>query len=188
MSEKIQLDPGVTSYPMPLALIGAKVKGRANFLAVAWFCRVNYDPAMMAVALGDEHFTNAGVLENKCFSINIPSYNLIKEADYCGLVSGNTVDKSKIFDVFYGKLKAPMIRQCPVTIECRLTQTVNLPADKLFIGKVMGVYSEKRFLTKGKLDPRKSRPFLYSSPDKKYWSLGKVVGNAYSDGKKFRSH
>ena len=184
MAEKIKISSSLTPYPMPLVLIGAEVDGKPNFLAAAWIAKVNYEPAMVAVALGGEHYTNQGILTNKCFSVNVPSIGLIEKTDYCGLVSGKKTDKSEVFDVFYGGLKAPMIRECPVTMECELTQTVELPEDKLFIGLVKGVYSEERFLTGGKPDPRKLRPFIYSSGDKNYWSLGEVVGKAYSDGKK----
>ncbi len=184
MTEKIKLDCNITPYPMPLVLVGAKVGDKPNFLAVAWVAKVNYDPAMVAVALGGEHFTNQGILDNKCFSVNVPSVDLIEKADYCGLVSGKKKDKSKLFDVFYGELGAPMIKECPISMECELKETVSLPGDKLFIGSVRGVYSEERYLKSGKPDPQKMRPFIYSSSDKNYWSLGEVVGKAYSDGKK----
>jgi flavin reductase (DIM6/NTAB) family NADH-FMN oxidoreductase RutF len=99
------------------------------------------------------------------------------------MVSGNDLDKSVLFDVFYGSLrKAPMIRQCPVTMECRVAQKVELPVDILFIGEVTGVWSEERFLTKGSPDIEKVRPFCLTMPDNRYWSMGGPVGRAWSDG------
>jgi len=185
MKTKIKLDANLTPYPMPMVLVGAKVRGKPNFLAVAWFTKVNYDPAMIGVALGQGHHTNEGILENKCFSVNIPSTEQIIPADYCGIVTGNKKNKSGVFETFDGELGAPLIVDCPVSIECKLVQKVELPGDLFFIGRVKAIYSEERYLTDGKLDLQKTKPFLYTSPDKGYWSIGSRVGKAYSDGKKF---
>jgi flavin reductase (DIM6/NTAB) family NADH-FMN oxidoreductase RutF len=56
---------------------------------------------------------------------------LVKETDYCGIRSGKEVDKSKIFDVFYGELEtAPMINDCPVTAECTLTELIDMSTNR----------------------------------------------------------
>jgi flavin reductase (DIM6/NTAB) family NADH-FMN oxidoreductase RutF len=151
---------------------------------VAWFSRVNYKPPMIAVALGKRHFTNSGINENKAFSVNIPGVDLVKETDYCGLVSGSEADKSRVFEVFYGELKtAPMIAQCPVCMECKLAKTVDLDMDTLFIGEIAAVYSEARYLTGGKLDTQKIKPFMLTMPDNYYFGLGEKVAQAWSVGR-----
>jgi flavin reductase (DIM6/NTAB) family NADH-FMN oxidoreductase RutF len=100
-----------------------------------------------------------------------------------GTASGSEFDKSRIFDVFYGSLrKAPMIRQCPVSIECRVARSVELPVDTLFIGEVTGVWTEDRYLTGGSPDIEKVRPFCLTMPDNRYWSVGTAVGRAWHDG------
>ncbi len=73
-------------------------------MAVGWVSRVNFKPPMMAVALGRSHYTNAGIEKNKAFSVNVPGMDLLEKVDYCGIVSGEKADKSKVFDVFYGEL------------------------------------------------------------------------------------
>ena len=151
--EKIKLDKNAFLYPMPMVLVGAIVAGRANFMAVGWVSLVNFNPPMMAVALGKFHYTNAGIQENKAFSVNIPGIASMEKVDYCGIVSGEKTDKSKIFDVFYGELApAPMIRECPLSLECKLVNAVDLPTNSLFIGEIVGAYSEERYLTEGKPD------------------------------------
>lgn len=179
-----KINIGKSPYPlsMPVVIVGSCIGERPNFMAVAWVTRVNARPALMSVAIG-RHATAEAIRETGEFSINIPSVDLVKETDLTGMVSGNDLDKSVLFDVFYGSLrKAPMIRQCPVTMECRVAQKVELPVDILFIGEVTGVWSEERFLTKGSPDIEKVRPFCLTMPDNRYWSMGGPVGRAWSDG------
>ena len=172
---------------MPMTVVGATVKGEPNYLAVAWVCRVNAAPPMMGAALGKRHHTNKGIHEHREFSVNVPGADLIKAVDYVGLVSGEKVDKSKAFEPFYGQLKhAPMIRSCPLTMECKLINTVDLPADEFFIGEIVGVYTEERYLTDGKPDIQKMKPFTLTMPDNGYWSMGELLGKAWSIGKDFK--
>jgi len=184
---KINVGANFPLYPMPVSLVGALVKDRPNFLAVAWFSRVNLDPPILAVALNKVRHTGVGIQEHKTFSVNIPGTDLVVETDYCGIVSGKEVDKSALFQVFYGELKtAPMIQQCPLCIECKLIQSVSLPTHNLFIGEVEGAYTEERYLTDGKPDMHKMKPFLFIRPDGTYWTLGEKVGEAYQIGKQFQ--
>ena len=185
--DKIKIDNNGRLYPMPVTVVGATVKGQANYLTVAWVCRVNATPPMMGVALGKRHHTNKGIREHKEFSVNVPSADLIKAVDYVGLVSGEKVDKSKVFEPFYGQLKhAPMIRSCPLTMECKLINTVDLPAGEFFIGEIVGVYTEERYLTDGNPDIQKMKPFTLTMPDNGYWSMGELLGKAWSIGKDFK--
>lgn len=180
--EKINVGTNPFLLPQPQVLVGAMLGDRVNFQAVAWVSRVNAKPAYMAVALGD-HATRDGVVANGEFSINIPSVDLVAETDLMGLVSGRQVDKSAFFEVFYGALsKAPLIRQCPVVMECRVVKTVELPADLLFIGEVVGTWTEERYLTNGMPDVTKVRPFVLTMPDNAYWAVGEKVGKAWHDG------
>src|SRR5665811_456265 len=86
--------------------------------------------------------------------------------------------------VFYGSLKtAPMIKECPVNLECRLIQTVPLPTNALFIGEIVGAYADGRVLKDGKPDFVKIDPLFLTMPDNRYWTLGKYAGDAWSAGK-----
>jgi flavin reductase (DIM6/NTAB) family NADH-FMN oxidoreductase RutF len=174
--------------PMPMVLVGAVVAGKANFLAVAWASRVNFKPAMFAVALG-HHFTNQGIDQHREFSICIPGISLLEKTDYCGLVSGSRTDKSQLFKVFYGKLvNAPLIEECPVCIALSLYQAVQLPLDTLYIGEPEEVFTEERYLTDNKLDIKKINPFTLTMPDNNYWSVGENLGRAWSIGKKLKKY
>lgn len=184
--EKVKIDNNVFGYPMPTVLVGSVVAGKANFMAVGWISRVNHTPPMIAVALGT-HYTNRGIEENKAFSVNIPDISLVAETDYCGLVSGSKTDKSALFDVFYGQVKgAPLIKTCPLCMACILYETVKLPMNTLYIGEIMEVFTEERYLTEGKPDIKKINPFTLSMPDNNYWGVGNHVGNAWKSGKELK--
>ncbi len=133
---KVEIGSDRIYYPMPCSLVGANVAGKANYLTVAWFSMVNPEPAYLAVAMNKAHYTNSGIKANGTFSVNIPSSDMAEKTDYCGMVSGRKFDKAAIFETFYGKLEtAPMIKEFPFNVECRLVQTVDLPAEELFSGK-----------------------------------------------------
>ena len=170
--------------PMPVVLVGTQVNGKDNFMAVGWCARVNGNPPMIACGIANPHHTAKGIAETKIFSVNIPSSALLEKTDYCGLVSGAKIDKSGVFDVFYGSLKsAPMIRECPVSLECRLVQSVPLPTHTLFIGEIAGAYADGNVLKGGKPDFPEIDPLFLTMPDNRYWTLGKYAGDAWSAGK-----
>ena len=90
-------------YPMPTTLVGATVNGKPNFLAVAHVGILNHGvPQYLSIGLHKVHYSNAGIHENKTFSICLPSEDLMIETDYCGIMTGKNTDKAALFDVFYG--------------------------------------------------------------------------------------
>jgi flavin reductase (DIM6/NTAB) family NADH-FMN oxidoreductase RutF len=182
--EKIQIGQNFF-IPMPVVLVGTQVSGKANFMTVGWCSRANANPPMIVCGIGNHHYTPGGIGETKTFSVNIPSTDLLEKCDYCGLVSGKKTDKSQVFEVFYGSLgTAPMIRECPVTLECRLVQAVPLPTNTLFIGEIAGVYADERVMKDGKPDFPEIDPLFLTMPDNRYWTLGKYAGDAWKAGKK----
>jgi len=172
-------------FPMPVVVVGAMVEGRPNLMAVAWVSRVEPRPPMIAVAMGKRHYTNVGIHETKAFSVNIPGVDLLEKVDYCGLVSGRTVDKSEVFTIETGAATgAPLIAECPVVMECRLERVVDLPNEELFIGEIVSVRADEGCLTDGTPDIEKVRPFTLTMPDNRYWSLGAETGKAWEAGKR----
>jgi flavin reductase (DIM6/NTAB) family NADH-FMN oxidoreductase RutF len=186
--EKINLGSTIPAYPMPVSLVGTHVNGKPNFMAVAWFSMVSYKPPRIAIALGKGHYTNPGIKENKTFSVCLPSEDMVEITDYCGIVSGKKTDKSEIFDVFYGELKtAPMISECPLSMECKLVEIVESSLNEIFIGEIVGIYTEEMFLTDERLDFKKMKPLILSQPDTSYWRLGEPIAKAWNIGKKYKS-
>ena len=181
--EKVRLDPEILP-PMPVTLVGAMALGRPNFMAAAWVTRVGHKPPLVGVSINHRQFTGQGIRETGTFSLCLPGPDLVDRTDYCGLVSGRTVDKAALFDVFYGALEtAPMIRECPLCLEVRLSQVVELPAHGLFLGEIVAGWADGEILTDGRPDVAKYRPLVLTMPDNRYWTLGEVVADAWSVGK-----
>ncbi len=184
---KISVDKKSFCLPWTQTLLGTHVRGKVNFMALDWLTRANFDPAMLGICVGRGHASNDAVRDTGQFSINVPTEDMIGVVDYCGLVSARRDDKSTLFEVFYGELKAaPMITACPLNMECRVVQTVDLPTNTFFIAEIVAIYSEERFLSAGKPDVKKIRPFLLTMPDNRFWAVGEQVGNAWKDGAAYR--
>lgn len=174
-------------YPLPVTIVGALVNGRANFNLIAHTGTLNDSPPqMISIAMGKSRFTNNGIRDNKTFSVNILSQKQIVEADYVGSVSGKDVDKSNVFEVYYGDLKtAPMINNCPLSMECRLVDIYDTKTHDIFIGEVVNSYADETVLQDGKVDIAKVDPLFFDMSSLHYWSLGPVAGKCWTEGKKF---
>jgi flavin reductase (DIM6/NTAB) family NADH-FMN oxidoreductase RutF len=187
VKNKIDLGAKVASYPMPMVLVGANVKGKANFLAAAWFMAAAISPPKVTVALNKAHYTNQGIKENKTFSVCLPSEDMVKATDYCGLVSGFKADKPGVFDVFYGKLKtAPMITECPVNFECSFDKVIDNGSHEMFIGDIVSTFTEEKYLSAGAVDIKKVKPFMLSLNDRLYYELGEPKAKAWETGKNYK--
>ena len=94
--EKVKLGPQTMLYPMPAVLVGAKVDEKPNFMTAAWCGIAAHSPPALSVALQKVRYTLRGIKEQGTFSINIPSADMAKKADFCGIYSGKKRDKSQI--------------------------------------------------------------------------------------------
>ena len=184
---KILMGPGTLIYPQPALLVGANVNGKPNFLTVAWSGIANENPPMISIAIRHSRYTLRGIKQNMTFSVNVPATDMVRETDYCGIVSGSEVDKVEVcrFKVFYGKLgSAPLIEQCPVNLECKVIHSLDLGSHSLVVGRIEETHVSESCLTDGKPDIDKINPFSYiTDPDSQYQAVGEVIGKAYSIGK-----
>ena len=185
MKNKIRIGPYL--YPMPVVLIGVQMNNRPNFMPIAWVSIIEHKPPMISISSSQSHYTNKGIKENKCFSVNTPSEDMLISTDYCGIKSGKEADKSNVFKVFYGDLEtAPMIAESPLTLECTVIKTIDLSkSHDIFIGEIINAYSEEKYLTNGIPDIKKMKPFLFSMNDNNYWKIGEHLGRAWSIGKRY---
>ena len=130
---------------------------------------VNGEPPMISVALHHHHHACKGIRQNMTFSVNVPSTDLVRETDYCGIKSGAEVNKVEDcqFNVFYGKLNdAPLIDQYPINHECEVMYMPNPGSYLLIIGRIEEIHISESCLTSGKPDVNKTRPFVFNEPDK----------------------
>ena len=169
-------------YPTTATLVGALVENKPNFITIAHVGIMTLN--MISLGMNKVHYTNAGIKANKTFSVCLPSADLMVQTDYCGIMTGKKTDKARLFDVFFGDLEtAPMIRDCPVCMECSLERVVDFPQYDVFVGEVRQTHVAESVLTEGTVDIAKIRPLLFDMCSKRYWSLGGVLGNCWSVGK-----
>ncbi|MCJ2164339.1 MULTISPECIES: flavin reductase family protein [unclassified Pseudodesulfovibrio] len=188
MNGRINIGDNAFILPEPQTILGTMLDGKPNFMAMAWVTRVNSKPCLMGMAVNKRHASHRAILATGEYSINIPSVDMVAETDYVGLASGNRTDKSDLFDVHFGELaNAPLIRQCPLSMEFRLLQQMELSNDTLFVGELVAAWTEEQFLTDGYVDIKKVKPFTLTMPDNRFWAVGEQVGRAWHDGKKLRN-
>jgi len=183
---KIKMGPQTMLYPTPSTLVGAMVDGKPNFLAIAWCGVAGSVPPMISISVQHHRYSYKGIQEFKEFSVNIPSVEQVKETDYCGIYSGRNVDKVDAckFDVFYGSLKnAPLIKQCPVNLECSVSHSLNLGSHELILGKIEEAHISEECMTDGKPDVTKIRPFIFTPNTREYFAYGEMIGQAFSIGR-----
>jgi len=176
------------TYPMPTVIVGATVNGKPNFITIAHTGILNHGkPQYVSIGMAKPHYTNQGIRENKTFSLNIPSEDLVVETDYVGLHSGHKHDKSALFKLFYGQLEtAPMITECLVNAECRFHDVYDLPTHDIFIGEIVETYADESILAEGSIDIAKLKPLLFDMASRKYWALGGPIAQCWSVGKELK--
>lgn len=188
---KTKMGPQTWLYTRPVVLVGANVNDKPNFAPVAWTGIACGEPPMISVALRHSRYTLKGIRQNMTFSVNTPSTDMVKETDYCGLVSGSKSDKVKDcnFKLFYGNLEsAPLIEQCPVNLECEVAHILDLGSHALVIGRIKETHISENCLTDGKPDIRKIKPMIYDSmPSSKYHAIGEFIADAFSVGKELKA-
>jgi flavin reductase (DIM6/NTAB) family NADH-FMN oxidoreductase RutF len=174
-------------YPLTTIIAGANVNDKANFVTIAFCGMFHYKPPMLYISSGKNHYTNQGIKENQTYSVNFPSVDMVQATDYIGIKSGKEIDKSELFDVFYGELKtAPMINEAPMNHECRLVKVLDLGGtNEIFLGEIIQTYIDEDCLINGKPDIRKLRPILFAGIDRNYLEIGKNIGEAYKIGKNY---
>jgi flavin reductase (DIM6/NTAB) family NADH-FMN oxidoreductase RutF len=188
---KRQFGPQPWIFPNPTVLIGTVFDGKPNFAPFAWCGISGSEPPTVSVGVRHQRHTLKGILQNRAFSVNVPSIDLLEQTDYCGMVSGAQVDKVKDcgFKVLYGTLNtAPLIEQCPINLECEVLHMLNIGAHMLVIGKIVHSHVSEDCLTDGQPDIMKIKPFVYSRglTARRYNAVGEVLGEPYEFGKKFK--
>lgn len=173
-------------FPKPTVLVGAHVDGKPNFLTIALAGFICGEPPTIAVGIRPSRYTLKGIMQNMVFSVNIPSLALVKETDYCGIVSGDRIDKVEAcgFTLFYGEtVAAPLIAQCPVNMECAVVQILNLGSHHAVIGNVTDTHVSESCLTDGAPDMAKIDPILFSrEKSSKYYAVGGIAAQAFQVG------
>jgi len=171
--------PGNMLYPLPVVLVSCADKaGKDNIFTVGWTGTVCSDPPMLSVSVRPERYSYHMIEETGEFVVNLTTENLTFATDYCGVKSGRDVDKWKEMKLTREKadiVKAPLIAESPVNIECRVTEKRNLGTHVMFLAEVAAVHVEEAYMDEnGKFHLEKAKPIVYSHGT--YFAMGKELG------------
>ncbi len=175
-------------YPIPAVLVTvADNQGNDNVLTVAWTGTVCTNPAMAYVSIRPSRHSYKMIQETGQFVINLTTKDLVFATDYCGVKSGKDEDKFKTAKLTREKatyVKAPLIKESPVNIECEVTQVIPCGSHDMFLGKVLCVHADEQYMDEtGKFDLQKANPLIYSHGQ--YFETGEYLGKfGYSVQKK----
>jgi len=188
---KTSLGARTLLYPAPALMVGTYDKvGKPNVMAAAWTGICCSKPPCVAVALRKATYSYGNLVARKAFTLSIPSHDLVAEVDYFGMASGRDEDKfaaTGLTPVRGEFVDAPYVSECPVVLECRLAQTLELGLHTQFVGEILDVKADESVLgADGVPDMAKVRPVVFAPESRSYYRLGEYVGKAFSIGKKLR--
>lgn len=175
-------------YPLPAVLVSvADSSGNTNLFTVAWTGTVCSDPPMVSISVRPERFSHHMIEETGEFVINLTTEALVYATDYCGVKSGRDVDKwseMHLTPIAAEHVKAPMVAESPVNLECRVTQKLELGTHDMFLAEVLAVHVDDQYMDEtGKFCLNDSKPLVYSHG--RYLTTGKEIGSfGYSVKKK----
>lgn len=180
--------PGNMVYPIPAVLVTVSDKeGNDNVLTVGWTGTICSDPAMAYVSIRPTRHSHKMIMETKEFVINLTTKDLACATDFCGVKSGRDMDKFEKMGLTKEKavyVTPPLIKESPVNIECKVVDIKKCGTHDMFIGEVLAVHADKKYMDKtGRFDLSKAEPIVYSHGQ--YYTLGENLGRfGYSVMKK----
>jgi flavin reductase (DIM6/NTAB) family NADH-FMN oxidoreductase RutF len=170
--------PFVALRPVPVVLVSCGHGEQANIIAIAWTGIVCSSPPQVGIGVQPRRYSHGLIQATGEFVVNVPSEELLDEVEYCGFASGRDVDK---FAVRWltpapgSAVQTPIIVECPINLECRVSHTLSLGSHDLFVGEVVAVQiSEEVLDERGRVDNSKLKPILFTGDE--YWGLGSFLG------------
>lgn len=177
--EKEIWKPGNMLYPLPAVMVSCR-RGdeKPNIITVGWVGTICSDPAMVSISVRPERYSYEIISQTGEFVINLTTRALAKATDYCGVRSGRDVDKFREMNLTpldCSVVSCPMIAESPVSIECKVTQTLPLGTHTMFIANVVAVHADKRYMDeKGRFNLNSTDLITYSHGE--YFTLGESLG------------
>lgn len=171
--------PGNMLYPLPVVMVTCRdEKGTPNIITIAWTGTICSDPAMVSISVRKERYSYDLIRQSGEFVINLTTEELARATDYCGVVSGRQVDKfakTGLTAIPASKVKAPLIAEAPVALECRVKEMIPLGSHDMFLAEVVAVDADEAYMdANGKFDLAKANPIVYSHGT--YFTMGKELG------------
>jgi flavin reductase (DIM6/NTAB) family NADH-FMN oxidoreductase RutF len=189
---KLNLAPQTILLPSPVLIIGTYgPDGRPNIMNAAWGGIASSKPPCISVSLREATLTYHNIEHSGAFTVNFPSEKYFKEADFVGMVSGKEHDKFKETGLTPEKSKlvnAPIVKEFPYALECKLIRQVDLGLHTMFIGEILGMVADSEALNPNQFpDIEKVRPILWGSyGSMAYYGIGNKLADAFSVGKELK--
>ena len=163
---KADFKGSVVLNPVPVVLISCKNKeGKENVFTVAWAGTICTKPPMLSISIRPERLSYEYIKETMEFTVNLPSSNLVKVVDFCGVRSGKKIDKIKEMNLNMipgTHTNTSYIDQCPISIECKVKNIMPLGSHDLFIAEVLGSHIDESLMDeKGKIHFEKANLITY---------------------------
>jgi flavin reductase (DIM6/NTAB) family NADH-FMN oxidoreductase RutF len=175
-------------FPTPTWLVGTyDAAGKANLAAVAWGGICCSQPPCLTVSLRKATYSYQAILDRKAYTVSVPSADQVRQADYCGIVSGRSSDK--LADCGFTAVRstlvdAPYVEECPMVLECRLLHSIELGLHTQFVGEILDVKVDESALgPDGQPEIDKVRPLVFSPGRRTYHAIGGMIGEAFEIGK-----
>lgn len=171
------LPPGTVLYPLPVVLVTCgDFAAERNAVTLAWVGTVASEPPCVAIGLRPTRYSYGLVQRYGDFVVNLPKADQVDVLEYCGTVSGRTEDKfagAGISAVRSDNVRAPLVSEFPVNIECKVRARMPLGSHDLFVAEVVAVHASPEVLTEGAIDPSKMDALAYYRGS--YFRLGEQI-------------
>lgn len=178
MFEKEKWPAGTLLAPVPAVLVSCGDMEKSNVFTVAWTGIINSNPAKTYISVRKERFSYDIIKNSKEFVLNLTTKDLVRATDFCGVRSGNKIDKFKEMKLTKQKaneVNCPLIAESPVNIECRVTDIVELGTHDMFVADILCVDIAKKLIdNKNKLNLDQANLIAYSHGE--YFALGEKLG------------
>lgn len=180
--------PGNMLYPLPVVMVSvADKEGKQNILTIAWTGTICSDPPMVSISVRPERYSYHMIKETGEFVINLTTKELAFATDYCGVKSGRDVDKFAAMHLTAlpgEKVKAPLIAESPVNLECKVTEVKHLGTHDMFMAEVVCVHADEKYMDEqNRFHLEAAEPIVYSHGT--YMTTGEKIGTfGYSVRKK----
>lgn len=177
---KIIWKPGTMIYPLPAVMVSCgAVPEDFNIITVSWTGTICTDPAMCYISIRPSRYSYAIIKKYGEFVINLTTKKLAFATDWCGVKSGskhNKFSEMHLTPVQASVVKAPMIEESPVNIECIVKEIKELGSHHMFISQVVAVQADDKYIDSktGLFRLNDSNPLCYSHG--KYYESGPLIG------------
>lgn len=169
---------GTMIYPLPAVMISCGNMDKANIITVAWTGTICTDPAMTYVSIRPERYSYDLIKNTGEFVINLTTKELAYATDWAGVKSGKDFDKFKELNLTKEKaaqVKCPLIKECPISIECKVKEIKELGSHHMFIAEVVAVDADEKYMDEtGRFCLEKANLIAYSHGQ--YYELGENLG------------